>query len=93
LRTIPILFLAVYPLFGQLFIRTEWAEQTIPLAPGSQFTFLSDGVLEATNAKGELLGFHRLGALTVKPAREIAQAAHAWGQEDDITVVTVRRAG
>jgi hypothetical protein len=25
------------------------------------------------------------------PAREIAEAAKAWGQNDDITVVTVRR--
>ena len=27
----------------------------------------------------------------MKPAREIAEAARAWGQNDDITVVTVRR--
>ncbi|MDE3188189.1 MAG: serine/threonine-protein phosphatase [Acidobacteriota bacterium] len=55
----------------------------------SALTFLSDGVVEARNAQGELLGFDRMAALTVKPAAAIAQAAQQWGQEDDITVLTV----
>jgi serine phosphatase RsbU (regulator of sigma subunit) len=50
---------------------------------------LSDGVLEAQNAQGELLGFERMAALTAKPAAAIADAAQQWGQEDDITVLTV----
>jgi hypothetical protein len=54
-------------------------------------TFLSDGVLEARNARGELLGFERMAALTAKPAAEIADAAQSWGQEDDITVLTIAR--
>jgi hypothetical protein len=54
-------------------------------------TFLSDGVAEARNAKGELLGFERMAELTTKSAAEIANAALHWGQEDDITVLTVRR--
>jgi phosphoserine phosphatase RsbU/P len=54
-------------------------------------TFLSDGVVEARNTKGELLGFERMAALTAKPASEIADAAQRWGQEDDITVLTVTR--
>jgi serine phosphatase RsbU (regulator of sigma subunit) len=53
-------------------------------------TFLSDGVLEARSESGELLGFERMAALTTKPAKEIAAAAQRWGQEDDITVITVR---
>jgi hypothetical protein len=53
-------------------------------------TLLSDGVLEAQNSTGELLGFERMAALTAKPAAEIADAAQRWGQEDDITVLTVR---
>jgi len=52
-------------------------------------TFLSDGVVEAKNGAGELLGFDRLAGLSVKPAREIAKEAERWGQEDDITVVRV----
>jgi hypothetical protein len=55
-------------------------------------TFVSDGVVEARDAKGELLGFERLAGLTTKHATEIAQAAQSWGQEDDITVLTVARA-
>jgi hypothetical protein len=54
-------------------------------------TFVSDGVVEARDAKGELLGFERMAALTTKHAAEIAQAAQNWGQEDDITVLTVAR--
>jgi serine phosphatase RsbU (regulator of sigma subunit) len=54
-------------------------------------TFLSDGVVEARNAMGELLGFERTTALTLKPAAEIAEAAQRWGQQDDITVLTVTR--
>ena len=54
-------------------------------------TFLSDGVVEARSATGELLGFERMAALTVKPAADIADAAQRWGQEDDITVLSVAR--
>jgi sigma-B regulation protein RsbU (phosphoserine phosphatase) len=54
-------------------------------------TFLSDGVVEARDTKGELFGFDRTAALTTKTATEIADAAQRWGQEDDITVLTVAR--
>jgi serine phosphatase RsbU (regulator of sigma subunit) len=57
----------------------------------NKVTWLSDGVLEAQNSRGELLGFERMAALTTKPAAEIADAAQQWGQEDDITVLTVTR--
>jgi sigma-B regulation protein RsbU (phosphoserine phosphatase) len=57
---------------------------------GRTVTWLSDGVLEAQSPSGELLGFERMAALTVKPAAEIAEAVQRWGQEDDITVLTVR---
>jgi len=56
---------------------------------GSVITFLSDGVVEARKANGELLGFERMAALTTKTAGEIVEAAQCWGQEDDITVLTV----
>ena len=60
-------------------------------AIGRRFTFISDGVVEAANAQGELFGFERTREISAQPAREIADAAKAWGQNDDITVVTVRR--
>ena len=39
----------------------------------------------------ELCGFERTREISTKSAQEIAKAAKAWGQNDDITVVTVRR--
>jgi phosphoserine phosphatase RsbU/P len=71
--------------------QTSYNETAIQAA--ATVTFLSDGVVEARDAKGELLGFERMAALTAKPAAEIADAAQSWGQEDDITVLTVRRTG
>ncbi len=64
-------------------------EETI--VPGERFTFVSDGVVEAENAQRELFGFDRTRDISTKSAQEIAEAAKAWGQNDDITVVTVRR--
>jgi serine phosphatase RsbU (regulator of sigma subunit) len=58
---------------------------------GERFTFVSDGVVEAENAQRELFGFERTREISAKSAQEIAEAAKAWGQNDDITVVTVRR--
>jgi hypothetical protein len=55
-------------------------------------TFISDGVVEARDAMGELLGFERVAPLAAKTASKIADAAQHWGQEDDITVLTVARA-
>jgi serine phosphatase RsbU (regulator of sigma subunit) len=58
---------------------------------GDRFTFVSDGVVEAENAQRELFGFDRTREISTKSAQTIAEAARAWGQNDDITVVTVRR--
>ncbi|MCX6612514.1 MAG: PP2C family protein-serine/threonine phosphatase, partial [Acidobacteria bacterium] len=60
-------------------------------ASGVQFAFVSDGVVEAENAQRELFGFARMLGISNHSAQEIADAAKAWGQTDDITVVTVRR--
>jgi phosphoserine phosphatase RsbU/P len=61
------------------------------LQPGSRLTFLSDGVVEAQNEKGELFGFDRSRELSRRPAAEIAEAARSFGQQDDITVVSIER--
>jgi sigma-B regulation protein RsbU (phosphoserine phosphatase) len=50
---------------------------------------MSDGVVEARSAKGELYGFDRLPQLTLMAASDIAEVARRFGQEDDITVLTV----
>ncbi len=56
-------------------------------------TLVSDGVVEAENTQRELFGFDRTREISTQSAQEIAEAAKAWGQNDDITVVTVRRTG
>jgi hypothetical protein len=63
----------------------------LQLEPGSHIAFYSDGVIEAQNGRGELLGFERARSLSNLSAKEIADAASAFGQEDDITVVVIKR--
>jgi hypothetical protein len=58
---------------------------------GSRLTFYSDGVVEAQNLKGELLGFDRGRELSTQPAAAIVEAARQFGQSDDITVVVIQR--
>lgn len=57
---------------------------------GQTLVLLSDGVVEARSSKGELFGFDRLPDLTRLSAAEIADTAQRFGQEDDITVLTIR---
>jgi len=66
-----------------------YCESAICLAPNDQLTFLSDGVIEARNPQGELFGFDRTAAISRQSADAIAHAALAFGQEDDITVLTL----
>ena len=71
----------------------RYIEPKILIGIAYRLTFVSDGVVEAENAHRELFGFERTRAISGKSAAEIADAAMAWGQNDDITVVTVRRNG
>lgn len=66
-----------------------YREEQVLLAPGDTLTFLSDGVVEARDAAGELFGFERTAAVATQAAAEIARAAQRFGQQDDITVLTV----
>jgi hypothetical protein len=56
-------------------------------------TLLSDGVVEARNGTGQLLGFEGTAAISIQCAETIAQAAQASGQDDDITVLALTRHG
>jgi serine phosphatase RsbU (regulator of sigma subunit) len=67
----------------------DYADTTVRLNPGDNITFLSDGVVEARKADGELFGFERAQAISVRSPQEIADAAQQFGQEDDITVLTL----
>jgi len=72
---------------------TEYTETTLKLVPGDTLTFLSDGVVEAQSPAGELFGFDRTCAISMQSAGQIAAAAQAFGQEDDITVLTLQYCG
>jgi sigma-B regulation protein RsbU (phosphoserine phosphatase) len=65
-------------------------ETTVPFLPGAHLTLLTDGVVEAQNARRELFGFDRTAAISNQSADSIARAAEAHGQNDDITVLTLR---
>jgi hypothetical protein len=67
----------------------EYAASTLHLLAGTTITLLTDGVVEAQNAKGELFGFERAAEISSRPAQSVAEAAKAFGQEDDITVLTL----
>jgi serine phosphatase RsbU (regulator of sigma subunit) len=59
------------------------------LAPGEAMLLVSDGVVEARNAAGELFGFERTRQISGQSAEKIAEVAQQFGQEDDITVLTL----
>lgn len=70
-------------------LNIAFEERAIHLAPNDALTFLSDGVVEARNSHGELYGFDRTQKISTQSARAIAEAAKTYGQEDDITVLTL----
>jgi phosphoserine phosphatase RsbU/P len=66
----------------------EFSEQTVQLSPGDRLTLLTDGIPEAASHR-ELFGFERTARLSCLPAAEIADAARRFGQQDDITVISI----
>lgn len=69
----------------------DYSEIRFELAPGRTLTLVSDGIVEASDSSGQLYGFDRTRAISSQPADAIARAAKAFGQSDDITVLTVAR--
>jgi serine phosphatase RsbU (regulator of sigma subunit) len=63
------------------------------LAEGDSLMLMSDGIAEAQDAKGQLFGFERIATMLSEraTAASLASAAQNFGQEDDITVLTVAR--
>jgi Stage II sporulation protein E (SpoIIE) len=71
----------------------EPSQLKFQLAPSDRLLLVSDGVAEATNEHKELFGFDRVLELMrshPSPAK-IADTAQAFGQEDDISVISVTR--
>jgi serine phosphatase RsbU (regulator of sigma subunit) len=79
-----------------------YEEKEIQLDAGEGVLFYSDGLVEAHDPEGEMFGFPRLRALVAKHAEERALGdflleelysfvGEGWEQEDDITLLTLRR--
>jgi hypothetical protein len=74
----------------------EGAESSVmrfQFQPQDKLVLMSDGIAEATDANGQLYGFERVHELLRAPrsAADVADAAQAFGQEDDISVISVTR--
>jgi HAMP domain-containing protein len=69
----------------------SYPEIRLYLHQGDRILLMSDGVVEARQPSGELFGFDRVHNLSNQTAFYIADAAKEFGQEDDITVLTIRR--
>lgn len=72
-----------------------YTETAVDLREGDHFALYTDGLLEARNESGEIFSFDRLDALfaTRPDAAKATEAAVNFGQDDDITVLTLTRLG
>ncbi len=79
-----------------------YEEKQIILEAGEAALFYSDGLVEAHDPKGEMFGFPRLRALVAEHGKErslgeflleelYSFTGEGWEQEDDITLLTLRR--
>jgi serine phosphatase RsbU (regulator of sigma subunit)/ketosteroid isomerase-like protein len=80
----------------------SYEQKEIELDVGEGVFFYSDGLVEAHDPKGEMFGFPRLKALIAEHAEEgslgdflmeelYSFVGKGWEQEDDITLLTLRR--
>jgi hypothetical protein len=69
----------------------QYESITMHLEAAETLTLLTDGVLEARGPRGELFGYERLSTLMqAQPTvQQIVDAACTFGQDDDITVLSV----
>jgi len=76
-----------------MFPNAEFSSMQFLLKPGDRLILLSDGVAEARSESGELFGFDRIHQILTKPisAKDIANTAKVFGQEDDISVLSIVR--
>jgi serine phosphatase RsbU (regulator of sigma subunit) len=80
----------------------SYEEKEIVLEPRDNVLLYSDGLVEAHDSKGEMIGFPRLRALVAEQGEEgslgdfcleklYSFVGEGWEQEDDITLLTLRR--
>lgn len=67
----------------------EYRQTNLQVDPGDRITLLTDGVVEAQSPSEELFGFERARNISHQSASSIAAAAQSFGQQDDITVLTL----
>ena len=72
----------------------EFSVARFTLNEHDRLMLMSDGIAEARDVNGTLFGFDRVQELlrTATSAVEVASAAQSFGQEDDISVISVTRA-
>ena len=81
---------------------SSYEEKEIVLDASESILFYSDGLVEAHDPEGQMFGFPRLRALVAEHAqKESLEEAlleelysfvrEGWKQEDDITLLTLRR--
>jgi serine phosphatase RsbU (regulator of sigma subunit) len=81
----------------------NYEQKEIVLEEGEAALFYSDGLVEAHDPRGEMFGFPRLRALISEHGKEgslgeflmeelYSFVGEGWDQEDDITLLTLRRA-
>jgi serine phosphatase RsbU (regulator of sigma subunit) len=81
-----------------------YEEKEIVLDASDSALFYSDGLVEAHDPEGEMFGFPRLKALIAEHGEEgsledvlleelYSFVGEGWEQEDDITLLTLRRSG
>jgi len=70
-----------------------YEEAVVHFNPGDRCALYTDGLLEARAPSGEIFSFERLQTLFASGADAVqaSEAAVAFGQDDDITVVTLTR--
>jgi len=71
----------------------EFSVLHFSLTQGDRLLLMSDGIAEATDVNGKLFGFERIAALLrdAVSATALASAAQNFGQEDDISVISITR--
>jgi serine phosphatase RsbU (regulator of sigma subunit) len=80
----------------------SYEEKEIVLEPRDNVLLYSDGLVEAHDPRGEMVGFPRLRALVAEHGEEgslgdlcleelYSFVGEGWEQEDDITLLTLRR--
>jgi serine phosphatase RsbU (regulator of sigma subunit) len=80
----------------------EYEQKEVTLQAGEAALFYSDGLVEAHDSDGEMFGFPRLRTLVAEHGKErslgdslleelYSFTGEGWEQEDDITLLTLRR--